>query len=56
MAVKQTIKKGESLRDLDETEYRLVQTYRSGRAEDIIRALKACGSLPAHWPEHPDRH
>lgn len=42
--------------ELDEVERRLVQTYRSGRAEEIISALKECGLLPAHWPEHPDRH
>lgn len=46
----------ELLCELDEVERHLVQIYRSGHAEEIISALKECGSLPAHWPEHPDKH
>ena len=46
---------GEVLCDLNEEERRLVQAYRNGNAEKIISALKECGSLPVHWPEHPDR-
>lgn len=56
MMLKQIEADSGSLCELDEVERRLIQTYRSGNAEEIICALKACGSLPAHWPEHPDRH
>lgn len=47
---------GELFCELTEAERRLILAYRTGNAEEIISALKACGSLPAHWPEHPDRH
>ena len=55
MMVKQKLNPRDLL-ELDKTEQLLVQAYRCGYAADIICALKACGSLPAHWPERPDRH
>lgn len=56
MMVEQNLNQSEVLNDLNEIEQRLVQAYRNGQAKEIICVLKACGSLPAHWPEHPDRH
>ncbi len=56
MIAEQNLNQSELFKKLDKTEHRLIQAYRSGQAEDIICALKVCGSLPAHWPEHPDRH
>lgn len=56
MIAEQNLNQNEVLNDLDKTEQRLVQAYRNGQAGEIICALKAYGLLPAHWPEHPDRH
>lgn len=56
MIAEQNLNQNEVLNGLDKTEQRLVQAYCNGQAEEIICALKACGSLPAHWPEHLDRH
>lgn len=56
MMVEQNLNQSEVRSNLSEIEHCLVQSYRNGQAEEIICALKACGSLPAHWPEHPDRH
>lgn len=56
MIAEQNLKQNEALNGLEKTEQLLVQAYRCGYAADIICALKACGSLPAHWPERPDRH
>ena len=56
MIAEDNLNQNEVLNGLDKTEQRLIQAYRNGQAEEIICALEACGSLPAHWPEHPDRH
>ncbi len=56
MIAEDNLNQNELLNGLDKTEHCLVQTYRNRQAEEIICVLKACGSLPAHWPEHPDRH
>lgn len=56
MMVEQNLNQSEVLSNLSEIEHCLVQSYRNGQAKEIICALKACESLPAHWPEHPDRH
>lgn len=56
MMVEQSLNQSEVLSDLNKIEHCLVQAYRNGQADEIICALKVCGSLPAHWPEHPDRH
>lgn len=54
--LKQDENRVELLHELSEDESRLILAYRSGDAEKIICALKACGSLPAHWPGRPDKH
>ena len=56
MMQEQTENRSELLYELNETERRLVLAYRSSNIEEIICALKECGSLPAHWPGPPDRH
>ena len=56
MRLNQTENQSEMLHELSEDERRLILAYRSRDIEKIIYALKACGSLPAHWPEHPDKH
>ena len=55
MMLKQAQNQDELRHELKEDERRLLEEFRAGRAEEIICLLKACGSLPAHWPERPDR-
>lgn len=54
--LKQNQNRVELLCELKEDERRLLEEFRAGRAEEIICLLKECGSLPAHWPERPDKH
>lgn len=54
--LKENQNKEEMLCGLPKDERRLLLEYRAGKAGEIIRLLKACGSLPVYWPEHPDTH